>query len=168
MLKAGKNLPKSNQLTKLSPFVDEYGIVQIGGRLSRADIPFDAKSPLLPGKNPITRLIIKHFREKCMHGGPKLTESVMRQHFWVTSFELKKHKTCWFFSPAGAPHFNGLAEAAVKSCKLYLKRTIGEVKLPYEELCTLLAQVEACVNSRPLIVLSSDLFRTEQIQHLKI
>lgn len=49
-----------------------------------------------------------------------------------------------------------MAEATVKSCKLHLKKTIGEVKLLYEELCTLLAQVEACVNSRPLIVLSSD------------
>lgn len=69
--------------------------------------------------------------------------------------ELKQHKTKWFFSPAGAPHFNGLAEAAVKSCKLHLKKTIGEIKLSYEELCTLLSQ-KACVNSRPLITLSSD------------
>lgn len=64
-------------------------------------------------------------------------------------------RTTWHFSPAGGPHFNGLAEAAVKSVKLHLKKTIADAKLTYEEMCTLLAQIEACVNSRPLCQLSS-------------
>lgn len=68
---------------------------------------------------------------------------------------LKQLKTTWHFSPAGAPHFNGLAEAAVKSVKLHLKKTIGDTILSFEEFLTLLIQVEACVNSRPLCALSS-------------
>ena len=35
--------------------------------------------------------------------------------------ELAKNGTEWYFSPPGAPHFNGLAVAAVKSVKLHLK-----------------------------------------------
>lgn len=43
-----------------------------------------------------------------------------------------------------------------KSVKLHLKKTIGDAKLTFEELSTLLAQVEAFVNSRPICALSSD------------
>ena len=52
--------------------------------------------------------------------------------------------------PEHAPHFGGLWEAAVKSFKLHLRRVVGEARLTYEELTTILAQIEACLNSRPL------------------
>ena len=62
----------------------------------------------------------------------------------------------WKFTPEKAPHFRGLWEAAVKSMKLHLKRIVFNVKLTFEELMTVLAQVEACMNSRPLTPLESN------------
>ena len=62
----------------------------------------------------------------------------------------------WKFNPPAAPHFGGLWEAAVKSVKHHLRRQIGEQKLTFEELSTLLAGIEACLNSRPLEPLSDD------------
>ena len=56
----------------------------------------------------------------------------------------------WDFIPERAPHFGGLWEAAVKSFKTHLKRVTTNVKLTYEELSTVLTQIEACLNSRPL------------------
>ena len=56
----------------------------------------------------------------------------------------------WKFIPERAPHFGGLWKAAVKSMKLHLRKVIGDTKLSFEELYTLLTQVEACLNSRPL------------------
>lgn len=55
-----------------------------------------------------------------------------------------------------APHQGGLWEAAVKSAKGHLKKVIGETVLTYEEMSTVLAEVEACLNSRPLITLRDD------------
>ncbi|XP_067616195.1 uncharacterized protein [Eurosta solidaginis] len=56
----------------------------------------------------------------------------------------------WHFSPPGAPHFNGLAEAAVKSMKFHLARVIGKAKLTFEEFSTVLTRIEAVLNSRPI------------------
>ncbi|KAJ0174428.1 hypothetical protein K1T71_009536 [Dendrolimus kikuchii] len=50
----------------------------------------------------------------------------------------------------------GLWEAAVKSFKYHLRRVLGDQKLTYEEFTTLLSQLEACLNSRPLTTLTED------------
>lgn len=70
---------------------------------------------------------------------------------------LANDNTTWHFIPPGSPHFGGLWEAGVKSVKAHLKRVIGEARLTFEEYSTLLVQVEACVNSRPLTLPSSSL-----------
>ena len=62
----------------------------------------------------------------------------------------------WVFIPPNAPHFGGLWESAVKSCKHHLYRAMNSAHFNFEELTTLLTQVEACLNSRPLTALSSD------------
>ncbi|XP_073819973.1 uncharacterized protein [Musca autumnalis] len=56
----------------------------------------------------------------------------------------------WHFIPASAPHMGGLWEAGVKTCKMHLKKISGQIRHTYEELSTILAAIEACVNSRPL------------------
>ena len=59
----------------------------------------------------------------------------------------------WDFIPEHTPHFGGLWESAVKSLKTHLCRIIGNSRLNFEELTTVLSQIEACLNSRPLGVI---------------
>lgn len=62
----------------------------------------------------------------------------------------------WHFNPPSAPHFGGLWEAAVRSMKRLLIRVIGTHIFTYEEFTTILARVEAVLNSRPLTPASTD------------
>ncbi|XP_011880190.1 PREDICTED: uncharacterized protein LOC105568822 [Vollenhovia emeryi] len=69
---------------------------------------------------------------------------------------LSQDNTRWEFNPPATPHMGGKWEAVVKFIKYHLRRTIGESVLTFEELTTLLTQIEAILNSRPLEPLSDD------------
>ena len=56
----------------------------------------------------------------------------------------------WKFSPPTGPHHGSVWENGVKACEHHLKRIVGEHKLTFEEMMTVLCQIEACLNSRPL------------------
>lgn len=60
-----------------------------------------------------------------------------------------------FILPA-SPWWGGFYERLVRSVKLSLRKTLGRSLVTYEELQTLLCQIEAVVNCRPLTYVSSD------------
>ncbi|XP_031348317.1 uncharacterized protein LOC116174520 [Photinus pyralis] len=62
----------------------------------------------------------------------------------------------WKFIPANSPHFGGVWEAGVKAVKMNMKRILGDSILTFEQYTTLLTQIEAVLNSRPLSPLSTD------------
>ena len=70
--------------------------------------------------------------------------------------EVGKGGMEWVFIPPGSPNFGGLWEAAVKSAKGHMKKVVGKAVLTFEELCTLCCDIEAMLNSRPLIPVSDD------------
>ncbi|XP_070141661.1 uncharacterized protein [Drosophila kikkawai] len=62
----------------------------------------------------------------------------------------------WRFIPPGAPHMGGLWEAGVKSFKTLFYKASATRKYTFEELATLFAKIEACLNSRPISPMSED------------
>ncbi|XP_044751732.1 uncharacterized protein LOC123311726 [Coccinella septempunctata] len=79
----------------------------------------------------------------------------------TTSAETIEHH----FLPGNAPHMGGLWESGIKAVKTHLKRVIGEQVLTYEEFYTVLTQIEAVLNSRPLTPLSSDVNDLSEYLH---
>lgn len=292
------DLPSKN-IRKLSPFIDEDGILRIQGRLSSSDLPFETQHPaLLPKHDHIINIIVDYFHNTNLHTGPDLLMSIIRQRFWIlsarnvirkrvhmckscfrvspshptpmmadlpssrvmeakafchtgvdyagpfkitlvrkrghhsqkayiclfvclttkaihielasdlstdsflaafkrfisrrgpvsfiysdngTNFvgakaqldemykllvsnnfisawndELTKYRIIWKMIPPRAPHFGGLWESNIKSVKTHLNRVIGAQILTYEEMLTVLNQIECLMNSRPLCLLSAD------------
>ncbi|CAG9137506.1 unnamed protein product [Plutella xylostella] len=70
--------------------------------------------------------------------------------------ELTENRIEWKFNCPASPHFGGCWESMVKVVKNHLFKVIGQQLLSYEELVTVLAQIESVLNSRPLTVLSAD------------
>lgn len=62
----------------------------------------------------------------------------------------------WHFNPPKASHFGGLWEAAIASAQKHFVRVLGTHTLSYDSMETLLAQIECCLNSRPIVPLSDD------------
>jgi hypothetical protein len=293
-----KNQPvkRSSKLLNLNPFLDNNGIIRVGGRLINAHINYDQKFPIvLPSKHHITKLIILDQHEKELHAGPSATITAIREKYWPLSarsvvrnliykchtcfkvnpqttdqlmgnlpsirvtpsmpfshcgvdyagpilikegnrrskktiksyialfkcfatkavhIEIVTDATCeaflaalkrfmarrgkvssihsdnatyftaanreltklftsanfqneiiqslkqqniqWHFIPARSPHRGGFWEAGIKAIKFHLKRVVGNALFTYEEMLTVLVQIEACINSRPITPLSSD------------
>lgn len=294
-----KLLANNSKLKNLDPFLDEHGLLRVGGRINKANLNFENKHPIILGsKHPLTTLIILSEHYKQLHAGCQTLLATLRQHYWIlngrnavrsvlrkcivcfrvnpkvmvkkmaslpsdrvlenrpfmivgvdfagpfqiknsklrnrtiikaylcvyicfttkavhlevvsdlstesflkcfkrfisrrgickkiysdngknfvgASNELKKmyknlellfqdrvvtnffleNEIEWKFIPPHSPHRGGLWEAAVKRAKLHTVRMVGKLVLTFEDLQTIFTQIEAILNSRPLMPLTND------------
>lgn len=87
-IKQGKEIKpkdKVNKLHKLSPFVDEHGVLRVGGRLTRSVLHPHVKYPaIVPNKSHVSSLLIKHYHERMHHQGRGITANELRSNgVWV-------------------------------------------------------------------------------------
>lgn len=75
---------KNLRLRGLNPFIDQHGLLRVGGRLKHAPISFTEKHPiLLPSAHHVTDLIIREIHTNTYHSGIQSTLYNIRHRFWL-------------------------------------------------------------------------------------
>ena len=140
--KNGKVLP-SNSLVSLRPFLDEEGILRVGGRLKdMSRLQFDQRCPqLLPKRHPISETVARHYHEKILEhvGGPMHTLSELNEKFWIVAGRqmikeiinkciiCRKQKTIPILQQEGGMPSMRVPEAGTRS----FQKTIVDAAGPY-------------------------------------
>lgn len=85
MIKNGKCIDKSSRLLTLSPYLDDQGLLRVGGRIGNAaDISFDMKYPvILDGRSQVAKLIVKHYHVKAGHVNQEMVVNSLKQKYWI-------------------------------------------------------------------------------------
>ena len=76
-------------MSSLDPFLDESGVIRVGGRLQQSQLPYDNKHPIvLHPSAHITRLIIEREHIRLLHAGSQLVHHSLRQRWWIINAKI--------------------------------------------------------------------------------
>ena len=84
-LKNNKNIDKKSRILTLSPYLDENGLLRVGGRIDAArNVEFELKRPvILDGRDYLTKLIVRYYHSSFLHGNQETVVNELRQKYWI-------------------------------------------------------------------------------------
>ena len=94
MLLSGKTLKRGSPLFKFSPFLDNDGLMRVGGRLQMSDVSFDAKHPIILPKCYLGLLMVRSKHEFLKHAGVSTIITSLRDRFWIIGARPLAKKVC--------------------------------------------------------------------------
>ena len=77
----------SSNLYKLDPYIDDDGLLRVGGRLGKSTMHLELKHPVIvPRNSHLTTIIVRHYHEVTKHQGRGMTLNEIQQNgFWIVS-----------------------------------------------------------------------------------
>ena len=78
---------KNSALYRLDPFIDDDGLLRVGGRLRRSHLGYGEKHPvLIPKGHHVAKLIVRHYHNQVHHQGRQITHGTIRQAgYWLVN-----------------------------------------------------------------------------------
>lgn len=111
-------LHPSSKLTQLCRFIDDNGILRVGGRIQKAKFDYEFKHPIILSKhNPMSLLIFTDAHSKTLHGGLIQMQAYVMRRFWILSARnvakriQRKCVTCFKYRATSAQQIMGVLPA---------------------------------------------------------
>ncbi|XP_057310554.1 uncharacterized protein LOC130648518 [Hydractinia symbiolongicarpus] len=119
-------------------FIDEKGLLRCRGRLVNAPLPVETISPILFDRDhSLTKLIIMDIHYNCNNFVSRDTQT------YISNLKIN-----WHFNLP--PWHGGFFERLVRSTKELLRKHLRSTKLSFEEMQTVLYEIECILNNLPL------------------
>ncbi|XP_044779747.1 uncharacterized protein LOC123327400 [Drosophila simulans] len=104
-----RQLNAKSHLIRFSPFLDDYGVMRVGGRIEQSTLNYNAKHPILiPKDTPLAGLLVRHFHVSYLHTGVDATFTNLRQQYWILGARNLVRKAVFHANPV---FFNERAQA---------------------------------------------------------
>ena len=77
------SIKNDSPIRRLDPFLDQ-GVLRVGGRFRRADLPHEMKHPaILPQKGHVATLLIRYAHKRLGHAGRSHVIASLREKYWI-------------------------------------------------------------------------------------
>ena len=89
-----KEISKTLNIAKLSPFIGEDGAIRVKGRLKHSNLAYNAKHPiLLTTKHPVVQLLLEKAHRDNLHEGTEYVRNMLQQEYWIIGLRNALRKT---------------------------------------------------------------------------
>jgi hypothetical protein len=79
-----KEVTSTSSLKTLHPFIDQEGLLRVGGRLQQSALPYQAiHQMILPANHHFTKLVVATEHIRLHHTGPQLLIASLWERFWI-------------------------------------------------------------------------------------
>jgi hypothetical protein len=104
----------TSSLKTLHPFIDQEGLLRVGGRLQQSKISYQTiHQMILPPDHHLTRLVVSAEHIKLLHAGPQLLIASLRERYWIPRIRnvvktiIHQCLTCYKFKAQATQQLKG-------------------------------------------------------------
>lgn len=76
----------TRHVVRLRPYLDDNGIIRVGGRLSNAELSIEQRHPVLLEKSShLSILLVRLWHDLTGHSGPRVMTALLGRQYWILS-----------------------------------------------------------------------------------